>query len=99
VTAAGMEFLNLPTPDRGTPAVCDFRTLLNALEAALRAGKHVVVHCRMGIGRSSVVAAGLLMAEGVPHATAWATVARARGLEVPDTAEQKSWLEAVMAGG
>jgi hypothetical protein len=39
------------------------------------------------------------MAEGVPHATAWATVARARGLEVPDTAEQKSWLEAVMAGG
>lgn len=97
VTAAGMEFLSLPTPDRGTPYVSDFLTLLNKLGRALQADKHVVVHCRMGIGRSSLVAAGLLVAEGVSQTTAWETVTRARGLDVPDTAEQKSWLAAVMA--
>jgi protein-tyrosine phosphatase len=86
--AAGMRFIGLPTPDRGTPGIQPFRDLVREL---------VVVHCRMGIGRSSTVAAGVLIAQGAHARDAWAAVSDARGLEVPDTPEQRRWLEAAMA--
>jgi protein-tyrosine phosphatase len=95
--AVGLRFLSLPTPDRGVPEKSGFLALLDDLEGAVRAGAHVVVHCRMGIGRSSLVAAGLLVREGLGAREAWAAVERARGLEVPDTPQQKAWLGSVLA--
>jgi hypothetical protein len=38
-----------------------------------------------------------MMAEGTSSAVAWTAVASARGLPVPDTDEQRTWLEVVMA--
>ena len=58
--AAGVRFIWVPTPDRGTPELQRFRSLVAELIAELAGGHHVVVHCRMGIGRSSLVAAGVL---------------------------------------
>jgi protein-tyrosine phosphatase len=95
--AAGMRFIGLPTPDRGTPGIQPFRDLVRELVDELARGRHVVVHCRMGIGRSSTVAAGVLIAQGAHARDAWAAVSDARGLEVPDTPEQRRWLEAAMA--
>ena len=63
-TTAGLVFVSCPTPDRGVPDARRFRELLGELEAALNQGQNVVVHCRVGIGRSSLVAAGLLMVRG-----------------------------------
>jgi protein-tyrosine phosphatase len=97
--AAGLRFIWLPTPDRGTPDLQPFRTLVTDLVDELARGSHVVVHCRMGIGRSSTVAAAALIAQGAHARDAWASVSDARGLEVPDTPEQRRWLEAVMAFG
>jgi protein-tyrosine phosphatase len=95
-TTAGLDFLSCPTSDRGVPNLDEFRDLLRQLGAALSRGQSVVVHCRMGIGRSSLVAAGLLMAEGVTGPQAWAAVAAARGMAVPDTEEQRDWLRTTM---
>jgi predicted protein tyrosine phosphatase len=53
--SVGLRFLSLPTPDRGAPEKSGFLALLDDLEGAVRSD-HVVVHCRMGIGRSSLVA-------------------------------------------
>jgi protein-tyrosine phosphatase len=97
--AAGMRFIGLPTPDRGTPGIQPFRALVRQLVDELARGRHVVVHCRMGIGRSSTVAAAVLMVQGACARDAWAAVSDARGLEVPDTLEQRRWLEAAMASG
>jgi protein-tyrosine phosphatase len=97
--AAGIRFIGLPTPDRGTPDLPLFQALVTDLVNELARGRHVVVHCRMGIGRSSMVAAGVLIAQGRPARDAWAAVSDARGLEVPDTPDQRRWLEAVMAFG
>ena len=94
--AAGLQFVELPTPDRGTPGVSEFKALIGLLETQLCDEKHVVVHCRMGIGRSSLVAAGILMIEGVSAPNAWAEIAKTRGLAVPDTPAQKDWLDAVL---
>jgi protein-tyrosine phosphatase len=96
-TIAGIVFLSCPTPDRGVPNAEQFRDLVRGLEAALDAGQNVVVHCRMGIGRSSLVAAGLLVAEGRTVSEAFEEVATARGMPVPDTDEQRTWLQAVVS--
>ena len=95
-TTAGLVFVSCPTPDRGVPDAQRFRELLGELEGALNQGQNVVVHCRMGIGRSSLVAAGLLMVEGMTGTEAWDAVAAARGMRVPDTEEQRGWLEGAM---
>jgi protein-tyrosine phosphatase len=73
--------------------------LVTELVDELAGGRHVVVHCRMGIGRSSTVVAGVLMAQGVQARDAWKAVSDARGLEVPDTPEQRRWLDVAMAFG
>jgi protein-tyrosine phosphatase len=95
----GVRFINLPTPDRGIPEIQDFRALVTELAEGIRDGEHVVVHCRMGIGRSSMVAAAVLMAEGLRPRDAWNAVAQARGLDVPDTPEQRAWVEAAITPG
>src|SRR5262245_25497767 len=53
-----LAFWPLPIPDRALPsddAAAD--RLIEEIVAALNAGKHVAVHCRMGIGRSAMLAA------------------------------------------
>ena len=94
--AAGLCFVGLPTQDRGVPEVGAFRDLVGQLVGAVNAGKHVVVHCRMGIGRSSMVASAVLMARGWGARRAWSAVESARGLAVPDTEEQRRWVDLVM---
>jgi hypothetical protein len=46
-----------------------------------------------------MLAAALLMCEGVSAAEAWVTIRGARGLDVPDTPEPRAWVETVMAAG
>jgi len=91
-TKAGLRFIGFHVTDRGTPDPSAFRSLVEELRALLDDGTHVVVHCRMGIGRSSLVAAGVLVAEGISAADAWSAISQARGLTVPDTDEQRAWL-------
>jgi protein-tyrosine phosphatase len=90
---AGLRFLRFPVPDRGVPdsraAVAE---LVSALVAELRAGRGIGLHCRSGVGRSAVLAVCVLTALGLPVDSAWETVQRARGLSVPDTAEQRTWV-------
>jgi protein-tyrosine phosphatase len=95
-SAAGLRFLALPTPDFGTPDTASFLERVRQLVGDLREGRSVVIHCRGGIGRSSMLAAGILIAEGVRPGAAWRQVSEARGLDVPETAEQRAWVERVM---
>ena len=89
---AGMRFVRFPIPDRGIPDSRLAATeLAAALAAELRGGRGVGIHCRMGIGRSSLMAVCVLISLGVSAESAWASVKRARGLDVPDTAAQRDW--------
>ncbi|WP_244305154.1 protein-tyrosine phosphatase family protein [Kitasatospora cheerisanensis] len=54
--AAGLRFHSLPIPDRTVPAHAQVRPALDVLTGRLRAGGHLVFHCRAGIGRSSLLA-------------------------------------------
>lgn len=91
--AAGITFYRLPTPDRHVPDPAAGLELATRLRGHLERGDGVAVHCRYGIGRSSTLAAMVLVLEGAEPRQAWAMISAARGMTVPDTAAQ---LEAVL---
>lgn len=94
----GVVFLSYPIVDRTVPVSLDETArLVGALSGYLAEGKGVAVHCRAGIGRSSTIAACVLVAEGFSPAMAFELIRQARHWKVPDTEEQREWV-AVFAG-
>jgi protein-tyrosine phosphatase len=94
----GLDFRAFPIPDYGVPSSrTDFARFLGGLETALVSGRNVGVHCRQGIGRSSLAVAALLVSAGVAPEEAFRRIARARGREVPDTDEQRQWVAQIAA--
>jgi protein-tyrosine phosphatase len=92
--AGGLEFLSLPISDRQIPGSVDkAAAILDKVDGALSAGNNVVVHCRQGIGRTGLIAAGLLVAQGATPDAAVHHLSAARGLPVPETAEQRRWID------
>jgi predicted protein tyrosine phosphatase len=64
--ANGIRFVSFPIPDRGVPASAPAAlSLISAISDALENGKNVAVHCRQGLGRSGLIAAGVLAASGI----------------------------------
>jgi protein-tyrosine phosphatase len=89
----GLRFRSFPVDDRAVPASkLEFAGLLTDLSRQLETGQTVAVHCRQGIGRSALVAIGLLIWSGIDVARAIETVAAARGRPVPETPDQLRWV-------
>lgn len=89
----GLAFYVFPIPDRGVPrSPGELAELVARLERELASGKNLAVHCRQGIGRSSLVAAALLVAAGEEPFEAFRQIENVRGTPVPDTREQRAWL-------
>ncbi len=62
---------------------------LDAIEAELRSGGLVYVHCWAGCGRTGVVVGTWLVRHGMPPSDALARIAETRGLGCPQTLEQR----------
>jgi protein-tyrosine phosphatase len=93
--ASGIEFISFPIRDRGVPTSTPItRGLIDGLASKLQTGSSVAIHCRAGIGRSSLIAACLLQRLGVESDEAFKMISRARGVAVPDTDAQKAWVVA-----
>jgi protein-tyrosine phosphatase len=93
-----IRFVSFPVPDRGAPASTrDALALLRTIREELEAGRNVAVHCRQGIGRSGLIAAGVLVTSGVPAAKALEVVSSARGQIVPETPAQVAWIRQLPA--
>ncbi len=89
----GMEFISFPIPDRGVPdSGHGAATLARSLATRMGGGKAIAVHCRAGIGRSSLIAACILASSGSEPETVFDLIGACRGLEVPDTDGQRHWL-------
>jgi protein-tyrosine phosphatase len=95
----GVGFVSFPMPDRGVPASrAAAVSIIRSIATELEAGKNVALHCRQSIGRSGLIASALLMNSGVDAELAMQTVSTARGLSVPETAEQVAWLKQLSSG-
>jgi protein-tyrosine phosphatase len=92
--AAGFDFISFPIPDRQVPASqAAMAGVLEKINAALASGKNAVIHCRQGIGRSGLVAACLLITRGSDPVVAVETLSRKRGVPIPETPEQRRWID------
>lgn len=89
----GIEFINFPIKDIHTPKnEGEFIRLTGELASYVNNGKKVVIHCRMGIGRSSILAAAVMIKLGYEATKIFEIIGKYRKLNVPDTEEQKNWL-------
>ena len=92
--ANGVRFVSFPIPDRGVPASTSAAiSLMERIVDALDDGKNVAVHCRQGIGRSGLIAAGVLVISGIAPERAIEIVSSARGRTIPETHDQRQWLQ------
>ena len=91
--SSGIDFISFPIRDRGVPASeQEVLQLADSLIAFVKAGRSIAIHCRAGIGRSSLIAACALICCGIGAEVALERIKDARGLSVPDTDEQRDWL-------
>jgi protein-tyrosine phosphatase len=81
-----------PIREYGTPDEALAADFVAGLRRRLEAGGYVVIHCRVGLGRSPMVATALLTALGIDLDTARAAVCEARGRQVPTHATQRAWV-------
>jgi len=89
----GMEYVHYPIPDRGLPnSVKDYLAFTKRLYHEAAGGLNTVVHCRAGIGRTGIVAAGVLLHCGFEPQQAIEHISKLRGVAVPDTEEQINWV-------
>lgn len=90
-----IRFCNYPIPDLGVPNSRESaREFVDQLHGELLAGKKIAIHCRGSIGRSGLIAASILVISGIDPAQAIRDVSEARGLDSPETDEQRAWIRA-----
>lgn len=85
----GLTWLHTPIPDGGAPQQADLVTLVAAIREALDRDRTVVVHCRAGLGRSGLVAAAVLVAEGAEPGDAQSRVRAARPGAIETAAQER----------
>ncbi len=90
--ANGLDFQNLPIPDRGVIDSGPFIGLVNSIIKNLNSGRGVALHCRAGIGRSGMTACCVLTGFGLLPDDAIEVASQARGVAVPDTDEQAQFI-------
>jgi protein-tyrosine phosphatase len=86
---SGIRYLSYPIPDRGIPDTGDAMRFAADIAGM---GRPTAIHCRAGIGRSSIMAAAILVSGGVDPAAALLAIQDARRVPVPDTDEQREWV-------
>lgn len=89
-----LEVLRLPIPDQGVPTDAnDVDDLLEALDARVRAGSKVVIHCLGGLGRTGVIGGCWLIRRGLTAEEALAMLRQVRSDDrCPETHEQRAFI-------
>ena len=89
----GLKVRSFPIPDRGVPVDTEaFADLVGQLHDDVQQGQRIVIHCRQGIGRSGLLAASVLLSFEMPLNEALERITIARGVQVPETEQQRLWL-------
>src|SRR5215472_7180773 len=89
----GISYISFAIRDRSVPPFSDQTfSLLKQLRASLSEGKHLVFHCRHGLGRAVLMASSVLVLTGFSPEQAFDLLSRARGYRVPETEEQRAWV-------
>lgn len=90
----GLLFKGFPIVDRSVPANRQaFDGFAFDVLKHLSEGGRGFFHCRAGLGRAPLLGCSVLVKQGWSPSKAWEHLEEVRGQPVPDTAEQKTWIE------
>ncbi|MBL4659849.1 MAG: dual specificity protein phosphatase family protein [Alcanivoracaceae bacterium] len=89
----GIEFINFQIKDHDVPQFfLPFNQLITKLSTDIKLGKNIAIHCYAGIGRTGMVASSVLIKLGMQVDHALIQLSQCRGMKVPETIGQISWL-------
>ena len=94
--SSGVRYFRMPIRDVSIPTVAEMQEILDLIDAELRAGRTVYVHCRGGVGRTgTVIGCHISRRNGMSGhdamdvlQEAWATCGKAHYRMSPETQEQ-----------
>ena len=91
----GFDFIKFPIEDRQVPdSYLKTRDLVNNLVDKINRNNRILMHCRGGMGRVSIISASVLsIMQKTSVKQAFENISKIRGLYVPDTDEQTAWTE------
>ena len=90
----GIDYISFPIADRHVPKLDSrFHNFIGQLKEKRSTGNNIVIHCRMGIGRATIIAGCLVLKPGYKTGDIIEHISKIRGLRVPDTDEQIAWLK------
>lgn len=88
-----IEFINFPIQDHNVPQFfLPFNQLVTKLANDVKHGKNIAVHCYAGIGRTGLLASSILIKLGMEVDFSLINLSQCRGLRVPETIDQITWL-------
>lgn len=86
-------FLQFSIEDRAVPANLSlFHSFCKTLALKMQGGQSIGIHCRAGIGRSSLIASCVMIHLRFTSSNALSLISESRNLKVPDTLEQEKWV-------
>jgi protein-tyrosine phosphatase len=89
-----IEFLAFPIVEQQVPLLDpETSAFMQTVANRLADHKQVVLHGENSIGRSALMAASVLVVQGLSVDDAFARIAAACNCRVPDTSEQRTWVE------
>jgi len=89
-----IEFINFPIMDKG---ICGFDQFVEFIEFVYRKTNEfesILIHCQHGVGRSGMVALGLMIRDGKELEESIMSVSKTRGYDVPQSLAQRKLLSA-----
>ena len=90
---ASIKFINFHIKDHDTPQFfVPFNHLIHQLVNHIEKGENIAIHCYAGIGRTGLIAASILIKMGMQVDEALIKLSQVRGLRVPETIQQITWL-------
>ncbi len=88
-----IDFIHFPIPDFSTPqSEDDYINLVNRIIHKLNLDEKVIIHCHGGIGRSSMIASGVMIKRGIEKHAVFDEISGYREHPVPDMKFQKEWV-------
>ncbi len=91
LAAHGLDYLHLPTTDRGPVSAAMIERALAFLRSQAAAGRPTLIHCRHGIGRSAMVALCALVDRGDAPLDALERAKTARWKISPSPEQYEGW--------
>ena len=86
--------IHYPMEDRAIPdSILQFDAFAKSLKERIDNDEKLLVHCRMGIGRSSMISAAILLNFDAKLQDVFSFISEKRELSVPDVMTQKDFIE------